>query len=657
MSRGFQPAPRGQSAKARDSRLLAELAQVVSAHIAGIHPDPASAYRKLLAHGLRHPALFSNLASLAIQAGALEEARTLLQQGLELDATVAECWSNLGMVERQLGDPQRAIEALQRAVALKPTFLQAWINLSAAYQTAGRLKDALAACDRALALDANSAAAHSNRSIVLERLGRHREARQSALEALALDPFLADAHANLGVALQRLQQFADAEAALREAIGLRPDFHQAHANLGNVLAAQDRLDEAVVALERALELSPGYYEGHSNLGLVRRRRGELEASIQAFERALALCPESLEVRCNLAIALTDRGELEAARHHFEEVLRTDPDQAKAHMGLSAIAFHQGRFQEGWNGYAYRFANSLESILQEPEGMTRWSGPSVDGEPLPELVLVHEQGLGDTLQFVRFAPRLRPYARRISLACPEKLHGLLGPAGLVDALYPLVFASDSLPCGAVWVPLLSVPGILGIDAPTACASPPTYLVAEPDRLLQWQRRLDQPAKPGPTDLLIGLSWQGSPLFEKSGPAGRSVPLEALAPLASALPGVRFVSLQKGFGAEQLPRCSFRDRFVSAQRAVEEAWAFEDAAAIMACCSVVISSDTATAHLAGALGLDVRILLQRVPEWRWGLEGTSTPWYPTATLYRQSVEADWSGPVAALVADLQRLIQAA
>lgn len=242
----------------------------------------------------------------------------------------------------------------------------------------------------------------------------------------------------------------------------------------------------------------------------------------------------------------------------------------------------------------------------------------------------EQGLGDTLQFIRCAPLLRQRFARLVLHGHRKLAALLLEAGLIDA-----HRSDPVEsAGSPWIPLLSLPAILGLH-PGSPVNRDPYLRVDPERVQAWQQRL------GPcTGLRLAINWQGDPRHERLASRGRSLPLEAMAPLAR-VPGVQLVSMQKGPGQEQRASCSFRQAFVTAQEQVDAAWDFRETAAILMTCDLVISSDTALAHLAGALGRPTWLLLPRHPEWRWERDGERTGWYPCMRLFHQSSPGDWSG----------------
>jgi hypothetical protein len=259
-----------------------------------------------------------------------------------------------------------------------------------------------------------------------------------------------------------------------------------------------------------------------------------------------------------------------------------------------------------------------------------AGASWDGAPLAgRRLLVHaEQGIGDTFQFVRYLPRLNAAGGEVVFLAPDRLRPLLAPA--IGAAR-IVGGADPLPSYDVHAPLLSLPHLLGDGAPYAPPQP--YLAADPARRRHWADRL------GDGGLKVGLVWQGNPNFRAD--RRRSVPLAALAPMA-ALAGIRLIALQVGPGAEQRDALPWaKERLETLEARPDDNGAFLDTAAIIASLDLVISSDTATAHLAGALGVPAWVMLSYVPDWRWGLVDATTPWYPSARLFRQTAPGDWSG----------------
>jgi len=267
-----------------------------------------------------------------------------------------------------------------------------------------------------------------------------------------------------------------------------------------------------------------------------------------------------------------------------------------------------------------------------------------------VVLVSEQGLGDSLQFMRLAPLLRQrHGCEVVLSLQDKLEPLARQSALADRYVPHRQLAELRQ--GVWLPLLSLPGALGIE-PAQPLPPLPPLCSSAGARQRWAERLAASADPGP--IRVGLHWQGDPAHETTSLRGRSLPLERLAPLA-AIPEITLVSLQRGHGEEQLQHCSFRDRFTAAQAEMNAVWAFDDMAAIVEQCDLVISSDSAIVHLAAGLGRPTWLLLRAIPEWRWGLESSRSFWYPSLRLFRQSVNGDWAGLIDRVAANLSEQIR--
>jgi tetratricopeptide (TPR) repeat protein len=360
-----------------------------------------------------------------------------------------------------------------------------------------------------------------------------------------------------------------------------------------------------------------------------RQEGDLDAAIASYRRALTHKPGYAAAHNNLAIALQERGDLGQAADHYRQAIALQPDLANAHANLGVLLLLQGQYATGWAEYGWRHAMADAGWgLHVRPHTPPWDGRSL--QPGETLLLVCEQGLGDTLQFMRYAPHLRRQGIAVRLCAQPPLHGLIRASAIDPA--PIAPAQVDPDRADPWLPLLSLPGILGVSAANPLVREP-YLHPPPERLERWRQRLADESRP-----LVALTWQGNPVPERSTLRGRSLPLETFAPLAVACGGT-FLSLQKGFGAEQLESCSFRDRFARCQDEVSATWDFLDAAAILACCDLVISSDTALAHLAGGLGLPTWLLLRDLPDWRWGLEGDASFWYPSLRLFRQRRRGDW------------------
>lgn len=459
-----------------------------------------------------------------------------------------------------------------------------------------RRDEAVASYDRALAIRPDDVQALSNRGVALNELGRYGEALMGLDRALALRPDFLPALSNRGNALRGLGRHDEALASYDRALSLSPDFPEALSNRGNALHEMRRYEEALASYERALAARPNYPEALSNRGLTLQQLGRFGEALASFDRALAIAPHYADCRCNRALLL----------------------------------LLIGRFAEGWAEYEWR--RQLGSWHMQSIDAPEWRGEGLRGK---RLLLRAEQGLGDTIQFARFAPLLAARGAAVILDVQRPLGGLLQS---LDGAPTIVRQGDSLPPIDLQLPLLSVPLLLGVDGASIPAEIP-YIKADPAQVERWRERLM------PGGFRIGIAWQGSPQA-----FGRAVPLNAFAPLAQ-IAGVRLISLQKHHGLDQLaqlpPGMEVHDLGEGFDAGPD---GFLDTAAVMAHLDLVISADTAIAHLAGALGRPVWILLADVPDWRWMLGREDSPWYPTARLFRQRRRGDWDEVMARVAAEL-------
>ena len=414
--------------------------------------------------------------------------------------------------------------------------------------------------------------------------------------------------------------------------------------LGASHAARQQYPSAIECFEKILSLSEGDSELYRNKALCELLSGALNASIDSYMMAIKLAPEDAALLNDLGFVHKCRGDLETAERYYRAALAVEPDFAGAHNNLSAVLLLSGQFAAGWHEYEWRGKINNAKKPHVMPSIPRWQGQTL--QPEDELVLVSEQGLGDSIQFLRFCESIKhKSASRLSICLPEKLVPLVIESELQVEVRSRKSVSEMR--HGYWLPLLSAPGILNVSSDNPLVVPP-YLSVSPERTRRWGRILNQHKA---VTRLVGINWQGNRLAEALGSAlhGRSFPLEALAPLAG-IEGISLLSLQKGDGTEQLDSCSFPHRFSSAQTAVDQALAFEDTAAVVLNCDLIITSDTAIAHLAGALGVEVWLLLQHVPDWRWGIESDRTFWYPGMHIYRQRRRGDWAEVINRVAADL-------
>jgi tetratricopeptide (TPR) repeat protein len=517
----------------------------------------------------------------------------------------------------------------------------ALLNLGAAHYTAGRFDQAQIVYRAILKVRPDHADSLHMLGVMAYKQGRNGEAIELIAQALRLNSSRSDYASNLGNALQQDMRLADAEICYRAAIVSNPKSAPAYNNLGAVLRAMGRSEESIAACETALSLRPGYGDAHNNLAIALADVSRFEDSAAHCEAALSQDPSRTETRNNLGNVLAHLGRFDAAVAQYDLALA---DTATATAGAAEIRHNlgmtllrAGRFEEGWREYEHRW----QARQLSPNRRT-FAEPQWDGAPLGErTLLIHaEQGFGDTLQFCRYAARI---PGRVILEVQPALAPLL--AGQLGA-HAVIAAGDPLPDFDVHCAMMSLPGLIE-PRPDPVANAAPYLHADPGRQAVWAARVAP--LPG---LRVGLVWAGGhrPNQPSLAPVNRrrSTQLQVLAPLL-ATPGVSFVSLQKGAPAEELAGLA---EGVVVHDFTTELDDFADTAALTATLDLVISVDTAVAHLAGALGKPVWLLNRYDSCWRWLAGRDDSPWYPTLTQYRQTTPGDWSAPVEAMAADLLR-----
>lgn len=416
--------------------------------------------------------------------------------------------------------------------------------------------------------------------------------------------------------------------------------HVVYGNLAALLLMKEQWDEAWALLKAALVFKPAYAEAHSNLGIVQRERGDMMAAINSFKSAIRIKPDFADAYSNLGATLKLIGDLDASCKALRMAIQLVPSHSDAHSHLAYNLLLAGNYQEGWEEHEWRFRQGSPVVLHAIPKSSLWQGDeSLDGA---QILLVSEQGLGDTLQFMRYALALRDRGASVSICAQAKLRPLIQASGIASSILSANQA-DHVNDG-YWAPILSVPRYLGVTPANPIVCEP-YIKTTDELKQKWARIFSTAQRP-----VIGLNWQGNPKIERGELRGRSFRLDMLAPLADVVSDATFLSLQKGPGSEQLDACSFRHRFISCQSQVDEAWCFLEAAAIIANCDLVITSDTSVAHLAGGMGVKTWLLLHKVPEWRWGLMGDRTFWYPSVRLFRQTEQGNWDEVVKRVSCEL-------
>jgi tetratricopeptide (TPR) repeat protein len=529
-----------------------------------------------------------NAASL-FRAGRVLEAAQICQGVLADDPNCADAWHFLGAIAYQSGNYPLAVEQISRALELQPGLAAAHNNLGRAWQELARLDDAV----------------------------------QSYLRAVALDRSNSDALYNLGNVLLQAGQLESAIEHYRLAIESNPRFAEAHNNLGTIFLTQKRFDDAESCFRRAIELKPVYPDAYYNLGTCFKDLGNLPEAAHYLQQAVAQRPDYPQACNNLGGTLFKLGRYDEASGFLRRALDLMPDLAEARWNLSTIKLLHGDFEHGWPEYEWRWKTGVLPLR-------RFAQPAWTGQPLNgrSILLYAEQGLGDTIQFVRYAALVKDRGAHVIVECQQPLVSILQSCSGIDTI---VACGSELPSFDYHAPLLSLPGIFQTRLDTIPARE-AYLSADPALVAQWRERLS-----GIRGCRVAIHWRGR--LGDAHAKKRDIPLSCFNELGR-IPGVRLISVQKGATREELAGALPGVSVVEFGDDLDHAnGPFMDTAAILKNVDLLITSDTSMPHLAGALGARVWLALPFVPEWRWLLDRSDSPWYPTMRLFRQKSPGNW------------------
>lgn len=591
------------------------------------------------------------------QAGRLAEANTIYQRVLAANPENLEALHGLGLITLDLGQPKRALPLLRHCVAAAPANSAYQTSLGLALMRHGdneqaaahfleaanrsqhileprlllaralgllnrwpQASDVLAATATLFPTRTEVWAAKGNTERVLLR---HDQAEDSLRKALALTPEDADVLNNLGVVLRAMGRIEEAVGYYREALSRAPDRAVIHANLGNALTLLGRTAMAESHLRRAVELEPSSSEAHYNLAVYLTRDARAGEAVPHFRVALEDAPDDVNAWTNLGVALLDTGDTAGAEECYRRAIALQPDNGEAHYNLAWVLLLTGQWRAGWEEYEWRW--NLANFSSRKRTFTQ---PLWDGKPLPGTLLLHaEQGLGDAIQFVRYAALAKPLCSHVIVECPLSLTRIFAGAVGVDQV---IAAGEPLPAFDAQAPFMSLPRIFGTTLDTvpsspsylsAPAGPPAHLRLPPTR----RRR-------------IGLVWAGSP--DNKIDRRRTIQARLLSGLV-ACTDADFVSLQIGPRATELADLP-NDKMVFA--CDDQVADFAETAAVIGQLDLVLGVDTAVMHLAGAMGKPVWMLVPFMPDYRWLLSRADTPWYPSIRLFRQEIIGDWPTVIA-------------
>ena len=664
MRRDMPNPPDSAAGSLQQAQILAQAGDLAGA---------AQLCRAVLAREPSHFYALFMLGTMESALGQFDQAEKHLAWAVKVEPRSAEAQTSYGNILLEQKRYKEAVAVLSDAIRLQPQNVHALLYRGLGYAELGKHENALKDFDRVLQQDPRSVFALHNRANALMALNRYSEARPSIEMLLRVAPGYVPAFVNNANLLSHEKKYREAVAALDRALSIEPDNADVLNARGNALSGIRRYDDALASYDKAARLKPKSAAFQISRGNALAALGHHDAALAAFAHASTLEPSNPEVPFQRANALMDRnrladalaacdqaialrsdyapalllranlllhkGEPGEALTAYDRAIASNPTYPEAHYHRGSALLLHGRFREGWREFEYRWkvadCGFDRPVLHAPE----WRGEPLSGR---SIVVYSEQGLGDAIQFARLLPRLVNTGARVTFLCHPALVRLFRP---FSSAIELAATTDANRRFDFQCALMSLAERFGIEPHDLPGTMP-YLFAEPDLVAQWRDRI------GSHGFKVGIGWQGNPigLIDK----GRSVPLANFLPL-SQIPGLRLISLQKTHGLGQLSQLPPGMAVETIGAFDEGRDAFVDTAAIMQGLDLVITSDTATAHLAGALGVRTWVALKRVPDWRWMLDGEGSPWYPTMRLFRQTTAGDWESVFLAMAAALRTAVQ--
>lgn len=607
------------------------LEDAIRLHAAGAFDKARDIYKRILARAPQEAGALHGLALIAIDQGVADKAMPFLASCLQIAPDNVVYRTSLGLALMKQGRRHEAAAQFLDATNRAPQFIEPRIHLARTLGRMNRRVEGLKILDDATRQFPSRADLWIAKGQEERLHGVPAAAEQSLRRALSLQP--GDAHIlnDLGVVVRAQGRTAEAVTIYREALTRAPHDPLSHGNLGNALTALKRVDEAERHLREAVALAPGSIEHRCNLAVFLTSQDRPQEAMVLFRDVIARAPHHADAWTNLGVAQLDMGEVKDAEASIRKAIAMAPQNAEAHYNLAWVLLLTGAWREGWREYEWRWRMPNFSSKRRTFPAPLWNGEPVGGT----LLLHAEQGLGDAIQFVRYARAARARCGRLVLECPQALVNLFKNVAGVD---DVIAAGEPLPAFNAHAPLMSLPHILGTTIDTVPSATPYLYVPPPApglRLAPTGRRR------------IGLVWAGSP--DNKIDRRRTIPAKLFAPLMEET-HADFVSLQVGPRAREIDDLPQERIVLACDGRVSD---FTETAGVIGQLDLVIGVDTAAIHLAGALKIPVWVLLPKMPDYRWLLGREDTPWYSSMRLFRQTESGNWDEPIWRLRAALTLL----
>lgn len=643
--------------------------QGVQAQKSGKPAEAEAIYRHIIATDARNFDALHMLGIVCTEQGKLDDAERFFEQAASVDQNFPPLFHNFGLHYSKRKQYEKAIAQFDRALQIYPNYPPVLSDRGSALAEIGRLTESLESHNKAVALAPNVPMTFSNRALTYAKLRDHAAALRDYDEALKRGPNYLDAWIGRGNALIELKRYDEAIAAYDRAAALKPDRAETWCGRGTACFILKRTDEALAAYDRALALKPDFAEAWNGRGNTLSDLNRYSEALAAYDKAVALKPDLAEAWSGRGGALIKFKRHDEAFADFDKALALKPDLAGPWAGRGDALFDLRRYDEalaayeeaaalkpdftdavfsaafirlllgdtegGWKGYEARWDTRQYMGAKRNFAQPVWLG---DGDIAGKTILIHaEQGLGDTIMMCRYAPMVAALGAKVILEVQPALIALVQG---MDGVAQVAAKGRPLPAFDAHCPVMSLPLAFKTRMDTIPAATP-YLKASDEATARWRKRLHGDG------LKVGLAWAGNPNFGKD--HDRSILLKNILPVCS-VDGVSFFGLQKDLRDGDREALAAAPQIVHLGGEIED---FRDTAAIMASLDLIVSSDTSIVHAAGALGKPVWVLLPSNPDWRWLLERTDSPWYPTARLFRQKNDGDWHSVTDEVSAELRKL----
>lgn len=567
-----------------------------------------------------------------------DKAKEKYEEILKINPKASEVYGNLGVIYKIKGDIQNAIKFYVEAIKINPKNPSVFNNLGNAFKEIKNYKMAIQAFSDAIKLNPKDFNAFNNLGIVYESMGDNNRAIAAYKEAIKVNPTHAKSINNIGVVLYKQKRYKESAQIFEIALQTDPNYNEVYSNKGAAYNKAKDYEKAIESLETAIKKMPNHSGAYTNLGNVYNKTHDYKTAAKMHEKSIALDPKGSNAYSNLGTSYKYLGLAAKSIASYKKAIELDPNFVNAHFDLATMYLAGEDFVNGWKEYEWRFKKEemIPHIIKHKDIFSKPMFTGTEDIKGKTLLLHSEQGYGDSIQFIRFAPTLKEkFGCKIAVKCREGLKELFQTMPELDLV---VDRSEDTPEFDYQLSIMSMPFVLGMKSINDLPKQMPYLKSTPDKSLEIKK------EKGKID--IGICWSASVTGESY--EGKVFDLKFFEPLMNN-PKINLYSLQVGDGSEDIKKLGFENKIIDLTDKLTD---FSKTAYLIDNLDLVISSDTAVAHLSGALNKQVWIPLQKIPDWRWTNKGETTKWYPSAKLFRQKTARVWEGVFQSVNAKLSK-----